>query len=60
MISSKKESRDIEFDLATGRPLWSMTHVLDVENDGKSAAGYFAAYGSYYLTDDQRRALRLR
>lgn len=64
MVSSKQESRDIEVDLATGRPLWSMTHVLDVgpsmKKSGKPVAGYFAAYGSYYLTDEQKRALHLR
>jgi hypothetical protein len=64
MISSKNRSRDVEFDLATGRPLWSMTHVLDVgpfmNKSGKPVAGYFAAYGSYYLTAEQKRALRLQ
>ena len=64
MISSKNESRDIEIDIATGRPLWSMTHVLDVGpvtgKRGKPVAGYFAAYGSYYLTDEQRLALHLQ
>jgi hypothetical protein len=62
MISSKKGSRDIEIDLATGRPLRSMTHVFDVgpliKARGEPVAGYFAAYGSYYLTRDQTRALR--
>jgi hypothetical protein len=62
MISSKKESRDIEVDLATGRPLWSMTHVFDVgplmNAGGEPVAGYFAAYGSYYLTREQTQALR--
>jgi hypothetical protein len=62
MISSKKESRDIEIDLATGRPLWSMTHVFDVgqliKARGEPVGGYFAAYGSYYLTTDQTLALR--
>lgn len=64
MISSKKRSRDIEFDLATGRPLWSMTHVFDIgpfmNKSGKPVAGYFSAYGSYYLTAEQKRALRLQ
>ena len=64
MISSKQESRDIELDLATGRPLWSMTHVLDVgpfmKERGKPVAAHFTAYGSYYLTDEQRRELHLR
>lgn len=60
MISSKQESRDIEVDLATGRPLWSMAHVLAVKNGSKPGAGHFVAYGSYYLTDDQRRALHLQ
>jgi hypothetical protein len=60
MIASKEESRDIEFDLATGRALWTMTHVLETKNRGKRAAAYYTAYGSYYLTDDQLRSLRLR
>ena len=64
MISSKKKSRDIEFDLATGRPLWTMTEVRDIgrlmKSGGKPVAGYFAAYGSYYLTQDQTTALHLR
>lgn len=60
MISSKQQSRDIEVDLATGRPLWSMTHVVALNNGSKPASGYFAAYGSYYLTDDQKRALHLQ
>lgn len=64
MISSKNKSRDIEFDLATGRPLWSMTHVLDVgpimKKSGKPVAGYFTAYGSYYLTENDARTLHLR
>ena len=64
MISSKNRSRDVEFDLATGRPLWSMTHLFDVgpfmNKSGKPVPGYFAAYGSYYLTEDQKRALRLQ
>ncbi len=63
MISSKNRSRDVEFDLATGRPLWSMTHLFDVGpfmKSEKPVAGYFAAYGSYYLTDEQKRALRLQ
>ena len=63
MISSKNRSRDVEFDLATGRPLWSMMHLFDVgpfmNKSGKPVPGYFAAYGSYYLTEDQKRALRL-
>jgi hypothetical protein len=63
MISSKSSSRDIEFDTATGRPLWSMTHVLDVgpfmNTSGEPVAGYFVAYGSYYLTMDRTQALRL-
>ena len=60
MISSKQESRDIEVDLATGRPLWSMTHVLALKKGSKPAAAYFTAYGSYYLTDEQRRALHVQ
>ena len=60
MISSKQESRDIEVDLATGRPLWSMTHVRAMKDDSEPAAAYFTAYGSYYLTDDQKRALHVQ
>lgn len=61
MISSKHESRDIEIDLATGRPLWSMNHVLESKpGSGKPGATYFNAYGSYYLTDEQFRALHLQ
>ena len=63
MISSKDQSRDIEFDLATGRPLWEMTQVFDVapfiKKDGKKVAGYFTAYGTYYLTDEEVRSLPL-
>ena len=64
MISSKDESRDLEFDIATGQPLWTTTRVMDVgpfmNNDGKPIAGYFKAYGTYYITDEQARALHLR
>ena len=60
MISSKQQSRDIEVELATGRPLWSMTHVRAIKDGSKPASAYFTAYGSYYLTDDQKRALHLQ
>lgn len=61
MISSKDESRDIEIDLATGRPLWIMTHVFDIgPSGGKPASGYSTAYGNYYVTEEQLRALHLR
>ena len=64
MISSKDESRDMEIDLATGRPLWEMKQVFDVApfmgKKGNKVAGYFTAYGTYYLTDDQVRSLPLR
>ncbi len=61
MISSKHESRDIEIDLATGRPLWTMTHALAVKpGSGKSETQYYNAYGSYYLTGEQLRALHLQ
>lgn len=63
MISSKDESRDIEIDLATGRPLWEMREVLDVapfmNKSGKKAMSYFTAYGTYYLTDNQVRSLSM-
>ena len=62
MISSKDGAFDLEIDLATGRPLWTMSHVLDVApllKQSKPIAGRFTAFGSYYLTDDYLRALRL-
>ena len=62
MISSKDGARDFEIDLATGRPLWTMTHVLDVAplmGRAKPVAGHFTAFGSYYPTDDYLRALHL-
>ena len=62
MISSKDGAFDLEIDLATGRPLWTMTHVLDVAplmGRAKPVAGRFTAFGSYYLTDDYIRALHL-
>ena len=64
MISSENESRDFEIDLATGRPLWMMTHVLDVgplmKSGGKPIAGYLNVRGTYYLTEEQKRSLRLQ
>jgi hypothetical protein len=64
MISSEDESRDFEFDLATGRPLWTMTHMLDVgpvmKRGGKPITGYLNVRGTYYLTDDQVAALRMQ
>ena len=63
IVSSKDESRDFELDLATGRPVWTMARVLDVGpfmGEDKPVAGYFKAYGTYYLTDEQARRLKLR
>lgn len=63
MISSKKESRHIEVDVITGRPLWSMTRARDVSSligqDDEPVAGYFAAYGAYYLTKADMATLGL-
>jgi len=63
MISSKLEARDIEFDLASGRPLWTRTNVHDaapfLNGSKEPVAGYFVAHGSYYLTDDETRSLPL-
>jgi hypothetical protein len=63
MISSKLEARDIEFDLATGRPLWTRTNVHDAAPFMKGSkaplAGYFVAHGTYYLDGDLARSLRL-
>ena len=44
-------------------PLWKMTRVLDVGpfmKSDKPVAGYFKAYGTYYLTNAQAKALPLR
>ena len=60
IISSKDQSRAFEIDVATGRPLWTMDRVLDVGpfmDANTPVAGYFKAYGSYYLTDAQLQAL---
>lgn len=66
MISSKDESRDIEVDIATGKPLWTMTHIHDVApfmsggNDkSKIVAALFISYGTYYVTAEQARGLGL-
>lgn len=64
MVSSKEESRDLEIDVATGKPLWSMDHIFDVGPfiDGKGAtprAAWFKSYGTYYLTAEQIRTLPL-
>ncbi len=65
MVSSKDESRDFEIEVATGKPLWSRTHVMDVapfRPDGdrsKPLAGFFKAYGTYYVTPRQAAALGL-
>ncbi|MEO8722857.1 MAG: arylsulfotransferase family protein [Sphingobium sp.] len=66
MISSKDESRDIEIDAATGKPLWTMTHISDVgpflDGDGKDVkpvAAWFKSYGTYYVTAEQARGLKL-
>ncbi|WP_395622576.1 arylsulfotransferase family protein [Sphingomonas daechungensis] len=61
MIASKHEARDIEIDLATGKPLWTMLHVADSGSaGGKPEAAYFNAYGNYYLTKEQLAALHLQ
>ena len=63
MVSSKDQSRDFEIDLATGKPLWVMDRVLDVGpfmDEDEPMAGYFKAYGTYYLTNAQVRRLPLR
>lgn len=62
IVASKDQSRDFEIDLASGRPLWTMDRVLDVgpfmDVDGP-VAGYFKAYGTYYLTQEQVSGLPL-
>lgn len=66
MISSKDESRDIEIDAVTGKPLWTMTHIADVGpflakdgNEAKPVAAWFKSYGTYYVTAAQARGLKL-
>lgn len=64
MIALKDQSRDIEVDLATGKPLWAHTRVMDIgpfmDNGGKPVAAFFKAYGTYYISDEQARALPLK
>lgn len=61
IVSSKHEARDIEIDLATGKPLWTMSHVADIGlKNGDPETGYFDAYGSYYVSEDQLRRLHLQ
>jgi len=60
IISSKDESRAFEIDIATGKALWTMKRVMDIApfmNKDAPVAGYFKAYGTYYLTDEQVCAL---
>ena len=66
MVSSKDESRDFEIDIASGKPLWSMTHIQDVApfqpngDKAKPLAGFFKAYGTYYVSPQQAQALGLK
>ncbi len=66
MISTKDDSRDIEIEIATGKPLWSMTHIHDVApfmpggNDkSKVVTALFKSWGTYYVTAEQARGLGL-
>lgn len=64
MISSKEESRDIEIDIATGKPLWLSERVMNIGpfmgKGSTPVAGYFKSYGTYYIPDAQARALKLK
>lgn len=65
MISSKDESRDIEIDVATGKPLWTMTRILDIApfmsggDKAKPVAARMKSYGTYYVSPRQAQALGL-
>ena len=59
MVSSKDESRDFEIDIASRKPLWSMTQIQDAApfqpngDKAKPLAGFFMAFGTYYVSPQQ-------
>ncbi|MGD9811123.1 MAG: arylsulfotransferase family protein [Sphingobium sp.] len=66
ITSSKDQGRAIEFDIATGKPLWTMTEVLDLgpflSEDRKSkkpVAAWFKLWGTYYVPPEQAKKLPL-
>lgn len=63
MVTSMDGSRNIEIDLATGKPLWMMTQAHDIApfmSEGKNAKPVptrFNTYGAYYVSPLQAQAL---
>jgi len=59
MVSSKDGSRDFEIDIASRKPLWSMTQIQDAApfqpngDKAKPLAGFFMAFGTYYVSPQQ-------
>lgn len=58
MVSSKDQSRSFEFDVATGKALWSINIAYDIAPylalknlSADSDRGWFNAYGAYYVTE---------
>lgn len=63
MISLKDQSRAVEVDIASGKPLWINDRVVDIGpfigSDRKPVAAYPMAFGTYYVSDEQARGLSL-
>ncbi len=66
IASSKDQARAIEIDIATGKPLWTMTEVLDIApflkprpEAGKQVAAWFKLWGTYYIPPEQAKGLPL-
>lgn len=58
IASSKDQGRAIEVDIATGKPLWTMTQVLDIgpfldKKEKKPVAAWFKLWGTYYISPEQ-------
>lgn len=64
MLSVKDESRDIEIDVGTGKALWVNKRVMDIApfmgKSDKPVAGYFKAYGTYFIPEAQAKLLPLK
>lgn len=66
ITSSKDQSRAIEIDIATGKPLWTMTEVLDLgpfmaadRKETKPVAAWFKLWGTYYISPELQEKLPL-
>mgnify|MGYP001021391951 FL=1 len=64
MLSVKDESRDIEIEVDTGKALWVNKRVMDIApfmgKSDKPVAGYFKAYGTYFIPEAQVKMLPLK